>query len=241
MKHHPALHDVLLCPSANCEDFNDAGIFQDGVYPIYPNGSATYIHVYCELCQDNGWTRIQRREDGSVDFFRNWTGYKDGFGDVSGEHWLGNDVISLLTNQMPCQLKVDLECFSGLHYYAQYTTFSVDNETSEYRLHVGGYSGTATDGLGWNIDPVNIHDGMSFSTPDRDNDMRYTENAANLLQSGYWYNNVYNSNLNGAYWQNASFCGSPAKWSAVACIAWPGGCVSGDAISRVTMKVKCIY
>lgn len=51
-----------------------------------------------------GWTVIQRRTDGSVDFYRDWNDYKAGFGDVEGEFWLGNDHIYQLTNQGEFQL-----------------------------------------------------------------------------------------------------------------------------------------
>jgi len=46
-----------------------------------------------------GWTIIQRRFDGSLDFDRSWREYKRGFGqwqcDSVGELWLGNEQIHL--------------------------------------------------------------------------------------------------------------------------------------------------
>ena len=32
---------------------------------------------------------IQRRVNGKVDFFRTWKDYRDGFGDLSEEFWMG--------------------------------------------------------------------------------------------------------------------------------------------------------
>ncbi|RUS68769.1 hypothetical protein EGW08_023468 [Elysia chlorotica] len=41
-----------------------------------------------------------RRVHGDVDFGRTWKEYKDGFGDINGDFWLGNEAVYKLTNQL---------------------------------------------------------------------------------------------------------------------------------------------
>ncbi|RLV62362.1 hypothetical protein DV515_00019394, partial [Chloebia gouldiae] len=67
-----------------------------------------------------GWTVIQRRQDGSVDFNRTWNEYKEGFGDLNGEFWLGNDNIHRMTSQGEYSLRIDLEDWNNKHKHAFY-------------------------------------------------------------------------------------------------------------------------
>jgi len=117
------------------------------VYTISPNGSEP-VQVFCDMTTDGGgWTVFQRRLDGSVNFYLDWESYKNGFGDLNGEFWLGNDNLHHLTATGDVTLRVELEDLDGNTKYAEYTTFQVADEADKYRLSIGGYSGTAGDSM----------------------------------------------------------------------------------------------
>ena len=136
-----------------------------------------------------GWTVFQRRQDGSVDFYRGWKEYKAGFGQLTAEFWLGNDKIHRLTASRPSSLRVELEDWNGVKVFAKYGKFNIGDEQTQYRLEVGSYSGTAGDSLAF-------HNNMAFSTKDND---RYGDNCAVRWTGAWWYGRCHHSNLNGLY------------------------------------------
>ena len=84
---------------------------------------------------------FQKRLDGSVDFYLDWAEYKRGFGNLTGEFWLGLDRIHRLSNIRSYKLRVDLEDFTGNTYYAEYDLFKIASEGEKYKLSLGSYSG----------------------------------------------------------------------------------------------------
>ena len=83
-----------------------------GSHTVYPYGVLQLpMTVYCIFDTSGAWTVIQRRFNGSVNFYRNWDAYKKGFGMSNGEYWLGNDVIHALTHSGNHKLKVILKDF----------------------------------------------------------------------------------------------------------------------------------
>ena len=67
--------------------------------------------------------------------------YKRGFGDPKGDYWLGLDNIHRLTKDDDKKIRVDLALHNETA-FAEYSLFAVSNETEQYKLILGGYSGT---------------------------------------------------------------------------------------------------
>ena len=117
--------------------------------------------------------------------------YVKGFGDLNKNYWLGLEKIYRLT-KANSMLRVDLRSFTKGYGYAQYSHFRVGHCVTSYKLAISGYSGTAGDVLKY-------HNGMKFTTKDRDNDIRKKENCATAYHGGWWYNSCHYSNLNGMH------------------------------------------
>ncbi|XP_035688932.1 fibroleukin-like [Branchiostoma floridae] len=184
--------------TADCDDVYKAGHTTSGVYTIQPDAAGASFRVYCEMeAGVGGWTVLQKRFDDSVGFAYDWETYKNGFGDLNGEFWLGNDKIYQISNAKVYLLRIDLENWSSETVYAEYDRFYIADEAAKYRLHVGTYSGTAGDG-GYGL---SYHDGCRFSTHDQDNDAYSGFHCAvrDGGHTGWWYNSCDYANLNQPY------------------------------------------
>ena len=136
---------------------------------------------------------IQQNVDGSNFFNRSWAEFKVGFSDNRGNYWLGNDLLSQLTENGRYKLRFDLRTTAGYWYWAEYSTFTVMNETYNYQLQVSGYLGNLWNALAY-------QNGMKFTTYDRDNDLYINaasnNNCAVYNGGGFWYKSCGYCNVN---------------------------------------------
>ena len=203
----------------DCWDLLHKGYTEDGIYSINPGGQGL-ITVFCDQkTNGGGWVVLQRRLNGSVDFYSHWNSYKMGFGDQNWEFWLGNDNIHNITTQSS-QALIELRDFGNQTAHASYGSFYIGTETEKYALHLANFSGTAGDAM-------SVHSGMNFSTLDQDNDLYYSS-CAQRFKGAWWYNSCHSSHLNGRYGDNK--CGMGINW-----VSWRG---YNYSLKESTMKVK---
>lgn len=207
--------DKYFCDCRNqpakrdCLEHRQQGQKTNGIYTLTLNGNNN-VNAYCDQTTDGGgWTVIQRRVDGSLNFYRRWSEYKVGFGQRHHEHWLGNENIHLLTTQAGLsgseamvQSRIRSRDRGNTLFTNSYKSFRIEDEQNNYRLHVTGHSG---DYFGQYFATDNS--GMEFSTFDRDNDGATHYNCAQDVQyAGWWINGSANrctrygrTNINGPY------------------------------------------
>ncbi|XP_045651555.1 tenascin-X isoform X6 [Ursus americanus] len=175
---------------------------------VFLNGNRERpLNVFCDMETDGGgWLVFQRRMDGQTDFWRDWEDYAHGFGNISGEFWLGNEALHSLTAAGDYSLRVDLRAGDEA-VFAQYDSFRVDSAAEYYRLHLAGYHGTAGDSMSY-------HSGSVFSARDRDPNSLLISCAVSY-RGAWWYKNCHYANLNGLY-------GSTVDHQGVSWYHWKG-------------------
>jgi len=161
-------------------------------YVTYPTSDG-FLQAMCDQGSMGGrWTVIQRRTDGSVDFYRNYNDYVSGFG-TQEEYWLGLQHIHELTKNGEYALLIEMTDYNGKEVYAYYNFFMIDSASRGYPLQIGSYQGNAGDSL-------SAHKNQRFSARGNDKD-RWTEgDCAEQYRGGWWYVKCHSSNLNGLYY-----------------------------------------
>ncbi|KFO07077.1 Angiopoietin-related protein 4, partial [Balearica regulorum gibbericeps] len=178
----------------DCHQLFLAGQQSSGIFQVQPAGSQPF-KVYCDMTIEGGWTVIQRRTDGSVDFDQLWDAYKNGFGDLRGDFWLGLEKIHHLVQEGRYNLLIELEDWEGNSQVVQFV-FSLGDESTAYTLNLlGPLSGELENAIG-------DFRQLPFSTRDRDHDLKADTNCAKHLSGGWWFSTCGHANLNGKYFRS---------------------------------------
>lgn len=185
---------VSLPTVKSCHEHKSLGADQDGIYAIDPDGQGI-ITVFCDQTTDGGgWTVFQRRiAPYSEDFDRRWVRYRNGFGGLAGEFWLGNKYLHRIAPSGSL-LRIELLRADGQTGYAKFGGFQLANETELFRWDMNSYEGNISNAIYGNSDPnLNIR-AIAFSTPNKDNDN--CPSCKCLGSVGWWANNCAMANLN---------------------------------------------
>ena len=135
------------------------------------------------------WLVVQLRQHCITLFHRDWKDYNDGFGSLQTDLWLGLEAMHQITTKQPHKARFHMIADNDLAYMAEYSSFKVDDEATNYRLSVSGHSGNASDDISTGDgSTARISNGRPFSTPDWDNDASSGMNCAERYYSSWWQN-----------------------------------------------------
>ncbi|XP_030838030.1 ryncolin-3 [Strongylocentrotus purpuratus] len=185
------------CILDGCLCLRKKGYTEDGIYYMENfEGSGRrgkHIRLFCDMTtEDGGWTVIQRRQNGTTNFYRGWDDYSKGFGYLDADFWIGNTMIHSITSQTRFMIRFEFTDWDDQLGYAEYNGFRINDESDNFRLILGQYMGGNAG------DSMTYHNNTQFSTRDRDHDVSIG-NCAFLRQAGYWFRGCNKANPNGRW------------------------------------------
>ncbi|XP_013419012.1 fibrinogen-like protein 1-like protein [Lingula anatina] len=165
-----------------------------------------------------------------------WSDYRNGFGDLESDHWLGLEAFHHLTNQGNYSLMTEVRDNLTSTYFSDiHVDFRVGPEKEGYILYEfplgdGNLTSSAEDQWYINYD-------MMFSAYDKDQDTTSTSNCAATFGGGWWYRACTLVSLTGQTTHCTSGCYAYFKHNGVPF----GGNGSDDILLNfAVMKIKKI-
>ncbi|XP_038068657.1 fibrinogen C domain-containing protein 1-like [Patiria miniata] len=206
-------------PPADCQEILDAGQSTSGVYTI--QHACQNMQVYCRMEPESGkgYIVFQRRLDGSVSFNRTWQEYIEGFGDLTGEFWLGSQKMNSLIVTFGWELVITLKAFDGDEARVRYEKFKIYSPEDNYGIYIRDFS-----------------EETGHADNDHDKDEKH---CAEKFQGGWWYeycgstsDDCFKSNLNGLYYNNATV----DDYMGIQWVTWKGKQVSLKGCEMMTRR-----
>ncbi|XP_023342647.1 fibroleukin isoform X2 [Eurytemora carolleeae] len=214
-------------------DCTDIGI--SGIHKIQPDRTSSPIFVYCYADLDGGWTVIQQRNGGYIDFHRkDIDDYRMGFGNVASEYWIGLDRLHFLTAESEdiFELRIEITDFKNKTAVASYSLFAISGRSQGYQITLlGGYSGTAGDSL-----TASQGENFNIGFPQSAVDQQCNEDEMQEI-GGWWFPTSRcpntGSNLNGRYLAEQESSKSEASG-----IFWTGFHGAEYSLDRTRMMIR---
>ena len=217
----PGVKYYSVGPPKDCAEWYHLGERTNGVYEVLFLGIYRK-QVYCEMeMAGGGWMVFQRRFDGSVDFpNKDWNAYKEGFGDVNSEHWLGNKWLNLLTTSEKYDYLVWAKAFDGDVRMKKMLGVRVDNEDESFKITFEQETQDFTPNEAYGMEKMN---GMKFSTVLVRNDIYNHPESCGFEYGPWWHEECHRIAMNGRY----SYDGVPSSGAnGIIWYGWKGYSVS---------------
>ncbi|XP_076451902.1 microfibril-associated glycoprotein 4-like [Babylonia areolata] len=163
----------------DCSDVQRNGEWQD-TYTISPLQAPSPFQVNCRRVSSTRTYILDRRRT-AESFTRSWQDYRDGFGSLDDDYWIGLENVHALTVDRDQELRVNIKVQNNSNYLLSYQNFRVSDEGSGYRLYFN------TSALNSDNDCLEPLHGVRFSTYDHDRDGSGAVNCAERKKGGFWF------------------------------------------------------